>query len=156
MTDEAKQPEGETLRLIHDELNRQRDSLSRRAEAINGRATVLIGSAAITGGVQASGVGNGWLILAVAATATAAIFGILATLPRMGDELNPKMVRTKLYYLEPEKAELFLIDHKNDVHAEDEDRLKRRARYLKIGYVALAVSIAASFLLVAGIRVTIV
>ena len=144
------------LTIIHDELVRQRESLARRSDAMNGRATVLVGSAAIAGSLQASSLfGNGWLILAVTATAAAAIFGILATTPRTGKDLDTSDLRTKLYVKNEHDALLYLIDHKNFVHKEQESLLAVRARWLKFGYVCLLISIVAFVLLVANVRISV-
>lgn len=150
--DEHKPP----LTIIHDELVRQRESLARRTDAVNGRATVLVGSAAIAGSLQASSLfGNGWLILAVAATAAAAIFGVLATTPRKGKDLDTTDLRMKLYVKNEHDALLYLIDHKNLVHNEQEALLAIRALWLKFGYVCLVISIFAFVLLVANVRLSV-
>ncbi len=147
--DEHKPP----LTIIHDELVRQRESLARRSDAMNGRATVLVGSAAIAGSLQASSLfGNGWLILAVAATAAAAIFGILATTPRPGKDLDTTDLRMKLYVKNEHDALLYLIDHKNLVHNQQEVLLAVRARWLKFGYICLVISIFAFVLFVDDAR----
>jgi len=144
------------LHIIHDELVRQRDSLARRADAMNGRATVLIGSAAIAGSLQASSLfGNGWLIIAVVATAAAAVFGILATAPRTGIDLDPAELRNKLYLMNEHDALMYLIDNKNHVHAQQENLLASRARWLRVGYVCLVISILAFVALVSKLQVTI-
>lgn len=144
------------LDIIHDELVRQRESLARRTDAMNGRATVLVGSAAIAGSLQASSLfGNGWLIVAVVATAAAAVFGILATTPRGGIDIDPAELRNKLYVMNEHDALLYLIDNKNHVHARQESLLSVRARWLKVGYGCLVVSIFAFVALVANVRITI-
>lgn len=141
------------LRLIHQELNRQRESHARRSESINARAAIVIGSATIASGLQSVGVANWWALIAIGATAVAAALGIVATFPRVGKDVDPLRLRNELYVLEPEAAELFLIDHKNLVHHQDENSLVRRGRFLRAGYVLLGVSVATSFLLVLGIQI---
>lgn len=144
------------LQIIHDELVRQRESSARRMDALNARATVLVGSAAIAGSLQASDLfGNGWLIVAVAATALAAVFGILATTPKPSRELDMMEVRNKLYPKAEQDALLYLIDNKNQALAELEVLLTRRARWLRWGYACLVLSIFAFVLLVARVQVAI-
>jgi len=144
------------LHIIHDELVRQRESYARRSDAMNARATVLVGSAAIAGSLQASDLfGNGWLIIAVAATAAAAVFGILSTMPRAARDLDMVEIRNRLYSKSEHDALLFLIDNKNLAHSEQEKLLDRRARWLTFGYISLLISIFAFVLLVARVQVTI-
>ncbi|NYF09775.1 hypothetical protein HDC94_000931 [Leifsonia sp. AK011] len=158
MRSRKKKPEVQPppLHLIHEEVNRQRESTARRSDAMNGRATVLIGAAAIAGSLQASDLfGNGWLIIAVAATALAALCGILAVTPKPRRELDMKMVRNTLFRKTDDEALLFLIDHKNDALAEIEKLLSHRARWLRRGYVCLVISILAFVPLVARAQLTI-
>ena len=144
------------LHIIHDEVNRQRESTTRRSDAMNGRATVLIGAAAIAGSLQASDLfGNGWLIIAVAATALAALCGILAITPKPRRELDMKAVRNSLFRKTEDEALLYLIDHKNDALAEIEKLLSQRARWLRRGYVCLVISIIAFVPLVARAQLAI-
>jgi hypothetical protein len=131
------------IRLVHDEVNRQRLALAVRRSNLQTRATVIIGGAGV--GLTILGKDNGgWAAwTATGLAVAAAILGVLAleVVNRKGKELGMKaMMEATLSAASAYLAEHRIVYDKIEAHEDDLAGYARRNHMVSAGWAVLAAS----------------
>lgn len=139
--DALAQVNPETLRIIHDELNLRRASFSTRWSGTDTKSALLVTAAGVLTGLQLRD-GASMLSKASAVVALlAAVGGIASLWPRHTKDMDAGRIRDRLLSLAPLAAELSLVDTKIDVHERDEALLGVRAKWLRLGFGLIVLSV---------------
>lgn len=129
------------IRALSEEVDRQRASLSGRVGALMSRAAILVGSAGIFTALQSSDAWSLWFATSVASSGLAAILGVLVLFPRSGPELDIERAEKEFWNRSDTEAIRDLSASKLAFLRVDENALKRKGRLLRVGFVALGLSI---------------
>lgn len=154
------------LRLVHDELNRQRDLTHKRHDAMRTRAIFLAGTAAAVLAAQSSRVQTSTLVmyhvatgrlsitpvltwapaaftlLAVVSALTAACYGLICLRAEYGPEINATLFAQNALEVgvDAYAAEWALVGDKLAVHNDDNQRLEQLRKKFHRGGTYLVVS----------------
>ncbi|MCH6470705.1 hypothetical protein [Sinomonas terrae] len=154
------------LRLVHDELNRQRDLTHKRHDSMRTRAIFLAGTAAAVLAAQSSRLQNSTLVmyhltvgrlsitpilawapaaftlLAVASALVAACYGLVCLRAEYGPEINATLFAQNALEVgvDAYAAEWALVGDKLAVHNDDNQRLEQLRKKFHRGGTYLVVS----------------
>lgn len=146
MRSEDLQGKSEQLALISRELDSEIASQSQRSAAMEQRATLLIGAASVVGALQATD-GFSWFVGAnLLLSFVAALAGVIAVFPRRGDALDVRPMRNAVLGMDSLLAEYRIADTKLEILEADETWLSNRGAIVRIGFIALTLSIAVALL----------
>lgn len=131
------------LTLVAAAVDRELDDFTKRDSAMQARATILIGAASVIGAIQITSP-SGWLsVVHLMFGVFAATAGVVVLFPRTGDVLDANTMWQEAYRGASEEE---LLHHtvrvKLDNLANDERSLSRRGVFARIGFLALAMSVA--------------
>lgn len=128
--------------VITEELNAEIASFVHRNTAMEQRATILIGAASVVGALQVS-MEFSWLTVAnLSLSFIAAAAGVIVVFPRRGDALDVRSMRDAFLKMELLQGRDKLITTKLEILEADEHWLSIRGRWARVGFIALAASIA--------------
>lgn len=130
------------LDLVGRELDREITSYTQRSSAMEQRATILIGAASVVGALQVTTEFSWFTVLNLALSFVAAAAGVVVVFPRRGPGLNVRPMRRDILDMSLIAANYKLIDTKLEILEADEHWLSRRGRIARVGFIALAASIA--------------
>lgn len=130
------------LTAVSAELDREIGSHADRAAAMEQRATILVGAATVVGALQVSPDSSISTVLNLALSFTAAVAGVIVVFPRRGRALDVRRVRDGLLEMQPLQGTYKLVEVKLRVLEADERWLTARGWIARVGFIALALSIA--------------
>ncbi len=137
----------EQLKLIHDEIGRQRPLLLQRIGSMHTRASILVTASGIASVLQAKQPDIGWQYISVAMGLGAAVIGLFSLRPRDGtDAMASKSMEQRL------EAEVFdahksIVDDAAASLDADKDHLNHLGKPLGWGYGLLAASLLTSIII---------
>ena len=130
------------LAIVSRELDREIASHTERANAMEQRATILIGAASVVGALQVASDFSWSSIANLALSFLAAVAGVIVVFPRRGETLDIRPMRDDVLNMDPAVAEYRVADTKLEILEADEKWLSVRGVIARIGFIALALSIA--------------
>lgn len=130
----------EQLRIIHDELNRQRDIVDRRFANMYTRASILVVAAGVTPGVNALVRPEVWQLLSGVFAVVAAGYGLWILKPIT--DLDAVIAGHVVSYLEkkPYTVEWQIVKDNESALRADLIRLAKAGANVEIGYIFLVIS----------------
>jgi hypothetical protein len=134
----------EHVDVILAEMQVRLDALSRRADSTSSRAGLLIASSAITLALIEQKIPHWALVTSLILGVGAILCGVYAVFPSKANYTPLLDVREGIYTRGITRAKLWLADDKIRFYNESVDRLYKRGWAVRIGFVALATSVAAA------------
>ena len=130
----------EQLKILHEELNRQRDTNASRFSNMYLRASILIGASGVQSGIDFSKTRSHWQILSGSIYLGAAACGFWVMRPVKGlDGVITKKIKAWLD-ADPYSVEYRIVFDNAEGLEGDLKRLKATAKTLRIGYALLVSS----------------
>ena len=130
----------EQLKIIHEELNRQRDTNASRFANMYLRASILIGASGVQSGIDFSKTRSHWQILSGFIYLAAAACGFWVMRPVKGrDGVITQRIKSWLD-ADPYSVEYRIVFDNAEGLEDDLKRLKATAKNLRIGYALLLCS----------------
>lgn len=130
----------EQLRIIHDELNRQRDIVDRRFANMYTRASILVVAAGVAPGVSSLVKPDAWQLLSGVFAVVAAGFGLWIMKPIK--DLDAVIAGHVASYLEkkPYTVEWQIVKDNESALRADLIRLTTAGANVEVGYILLVIS----------------
>jgi hypothetical protein len=123
------------------EVDLRRTFVAARSEALTTKASILVASASLVTALQDLDVRSTWIGVAIAASALAAVLGIVVLLPRVGEEVNIADTEENLWNEREVEAIRGLMIAKRAILEKDQKALWWRAAVIAAGFAALALSL---------------
>jgi hypothetical protein len=142
---EADDPLLPSLDFVRAELDREQESHERRASQVDTKAGLILAAAGVVVAFRAAQptlVG----VLAQVAAAVAGGLAILAFLPRVAGTVSPLELRKRYIHRPKQVTKLVVLDTRLEVHADDEQQLKIKAKHLRRAVLTLGVAVALAVL----------
>ena len=130
------------IELLLKDSERQLSANAATSSALGTRAAILIASASIATGLQVvRNAEAGWYLLALTATALAALAGVVVVLPRRGREVDPRDVENSAWNDTDTEVTRRLLYSRLAILDRDKSASRWRALVLVIGFAALLVGV---------------
>lgn len=123
------------------EVDRRRGFVAQRTDALTTKASILIASASLVTALQSAKTDSGWIGFAIGLSALAAVLGIAALMPRVGNELDLIATERNLWGDADVRAIRNLTSAKREVLQQDEHALFWRAIVVTSGFACLAAAL---------------
>jgi hypothetical protein len=130
----------EQLRLVHDELNRQREYVANRHKSMQDRATVLIGAAGVSLGIQVANLPHWILWVVLLPSIASATLGAISIRGTRSPEIDVALLRANVLGIDIYSAEYALVTDKIQAHDFEVVALESRRRLVIAGFGFLAAS----------------
>lgn len=123
------------------EVDLRRTFVAARSEALTTKASILVASASLVTALQDADVHSTWIGAAIAASALAAVLGIVVLIPRIGEEISIADTEENLWNERGVEAIRGLMIAKRAILEKDQRALWWRAAVIAAGFAALALSL---------------
>lgn len=126
------------------EVDRQRESAGTRTAAMITRLSILMAAASVAGGAALTQKHPGvFLVAAAVLAACSAIAGAVALLPRRVGENGIEQMQREMWNVDEPRALHVFLARKVETLRDEERLLDFRAKWSKVGFVVLALSLVA-------------
>lgn len=130
------------LLLVNEVVDREVDDASGRDASMRSRATILIGAASVVGAIQLGNDFNLFFAIGLILSLAAAVCGVIVVFPRTSGAFSPEAMRDELYDGTPLDEVLHhMVRVKLKWLSAEDDSLRRRSWFARIGFILLIVSI---------------
>jgi hypothetical protein len=129
------------IEALAGEVDLRRTFVADRDTAMTTKASILVASASLMTALQSAEVHGGRIGWAIALSAAAAVFGVVALIPRIGREGGLVSIEKDLWNEGDMAAIRAMTSRKNEILEQDERALFWRAGGVLLGFASLAASL---------------